>query len=109
MKRRDFLALGLAAPAFGYDERAEILDRIKAPVFPVRDFSIVKFGAVPYGKDAGSDSTEAIRKAIAACSSAGGGRVVVPPGIFQTGAIHLKSGVNLHVEKGATLSFNPDP
>ena len=40
---------------------------------------------------------------------AGGGRLVVPPGVFPTGAIHLKSNVALHVSKGATLKFNPDP
>ena len=55
------------------------------------------------------DSTEAIAKAIAACAAAGGGRVVVPEGVFLTGAIHLKSGVNLHVMKNATLLFNRDP
>src|SRR6185436_14300259 len=46
---------------------------------------------------------------IAACNAAGGGRVVVTPGVFLTGAIHLKSNVNLHVAEGATLKFIPDP
>ena len=45
----------------------------------------------------GADCTDAIRAAIAACSAAGGGRVVVPAGRFLTGAVHLKSNVNLHV------------
>lgn len=106
MKRREFMALGLALPAFGFDERADILARVKAPVFASRDFNIVKFGAVEGGK---KDATEAIAKAIEACAAAGGGRVVVPEGVFLTGAIHLKSGVNLHVEQNATLSFHPDP
>ena len=43
------------------------------------------------------DCTAAIRAAIAACSAAGGGRVVVPAGRFLTGAVHLASNVNLHV------------
>jgi polygalacturonase len=106
MKRREFLALGLAIPAFGADERADILNRIKPPKFPEREFDISKFGAVEGGK---KDSTESIAKAIAACAAAGGGRVVVPEGVFLTGAIHLKSGVNLHVTKNATLLFNRDP
>ena len=38
-----------------------------------------------------------------------GGRVVVTPGVFLTGAVHLKSNVNLHVLEGATLKFIPDP
>ena len=63
-------------------------------------------GAVADGK---ADSTEAIRKAIEACNKAGGGRVVVPPGIFLTGAIHLKSNVNLHISERATLKFSTDP
>lgn len=84
----------------------EILARIKAPVFPQRDFDITKFGAVTGGK---VDCTDAFRRAIEACNRAGGGRVVVPAGEFLTGAIHLKSNVNLHVSKGATIKFDRDP
>ncbi|OAM90960.1 glycoside hydrolase family 28 protein [Termitidicoccus mucosus] len=85
-----------------------ILARIKAPVFPDRDFVVtdVKFGAKLGGTH---DNTAAIAKAIAACHAAGGGRVVVPAGLFLTGAIHLKSNVNLHVSEGATLLFSSDP
>jgi unsaturated rhamnogalacturonyl hydrolase len=84
----------------------EILKRIKPPVFPKRDFAVTKYGAAADGK---TDCTEAFRKAIAACNKAGGGRVVVPPGTFLTGPIHLKSNVNLHVSEGATLRFSADP
>jgi polygalacturonase len=105
MNRRSVLALSVAIPAFGADERAAILSRIKAPTFPDREFNILKFGAVEGGK---KNSTGAIAKAITACAAAGGGRVVVPEGVFLTGAIHLKSGVNLHVEKNATLLFSRD-
>jgi len=35
--------------------------------------------------------------------------VVVPAGVFLTGAIHLKSNVNLFVAPDATVRFNPDP
>ena len=52
---------------------------------------------------------KAITKAIDACSNAGGGRVVVPPGTFNNGAITLKSKVNLHVDKGAVLQFAFQP
>jgi polygalacturonase len=82
-----------------------ILARIKPPKFPNRDFSIVKYGAVADGK---TDCTEAIGKAIDACSKAGGGRVLVPRGGFLTGAVHLKSNVNLHIENGAVLKFSTD-
>jgi polygalacturonase len=90
----------------GWAQVPAILSRIKAPTFPNRDFKLSDYGAVADGK---TDNTEAIRKAIAACNAAGGGRVVVSPGVTLTGAIHLKSNVNLHIPEGATLKFIPDP
>ena len=83
-----------------------ILARIQPPTFPARDCIITEHGAVAGGT---GDATEAIREAIAACSALGGGRVVVPPGVFLTGAIHLESNINLFVSEGATLRFSPDP
>src|SRR6266545_4994980 len=75
-------------PCFPRDEAwsqvPEILKRIKPPVFPQRDFHVTRFGAVGDGK---TDCTDAFRRAIAACSKAGGGRVVVPSGKFLTGPI----------------------
>jgi polygalacturonase len=50
-----------------------------------------------------------IQKAVEACHAAGGGRVVIPAGDFLTGPIHLRSGVELHLQAGATLRFNQDP
>ena len=90
--------------AFSFSESEEILARIKAPVFPVRDFLITDFGAV-----AGGESSAAIRNAIEACNAAGGGRVVVPSGEWVTGAVHLKSNVNLYLAKGAVLRFSTNP
>lgn len=86
-------------------QAARILARIKPPQFPKRDFNITKYGAKA---GIANDSSAAIASAIAACSKAGGGRVVVPKGDFLTGAIHLKSNVNLYLSKGATLKFSPD-
>lgn len=84
----------------------EILARIKPPVFPDRNFEVTHYGA---SGDGSRDCTQAFRDAIAACSAAGGGRVVVPAGgRFLTGAIHLLSNVNLHVESGATIAFSRD-
>jgi polygalacturonase len=85
-------------------QKEAVLSRIHPPQFPDRVFEITKFGAV-----AEKDCTSAIAKAIAACSEAGGGRVLVPRGIFLTGAIHLKSNVNLHLADGAVLRFSTDP
>jgi unsaturated rhamnogalacturonyl hydrolase len=88
-------------PIRGWEDYDYVLSRIKAPTFPARDFPITDFGAQP----GGFDNTAAIAQAIAACNAAGGGRVVVPAGEWHTTAIHLKSNVNLHVSKGATLRW----
>jgi polygalacturonase len=93
------------APPDAWSELPAILARIKPPVFPDRDFDVTKFGAVGDNK---SDCTEAFQKAIAACHAAKGGRVVVPAGEFITGAIRLKSNVNLHIKSGATVRFTRD-
>jgi polygalacturonase len=100
------VACSLAASEAAWAQVPEILRRIKPPRFPERDFHITKYGAVGDGV---KDCTGAIREAIEACHAAGGGRVVAEAGRFLTGAIHLKSGVNLHVARGATLLFSTDP
>ena len=78
---------------------------IVAPTFKNDDFKITDFGA---SLDSNVKSTEAFKKAIAACVANGGGRVVVPKGTFLTGAIHLKSNVNLHLEDGSKILFSRD-
>lgn len=92
------------APDSGWSQLPVILKNIQRPTFPGRDFDITQFGAIGDGK---TDCTDAIRKAIEQCHTAGGGRVLVPgDGTYYTGPIHLKSQVNLHVAKGATLLFS---
>jgi unsaturated rhamnogalacturonyl hydrolase len=84
-----------------------ILARIKAPVFPAREFPITDYGAVADGQ---TDCTAAIQKAIEACHEAGGGHVTVSAaGVFLTGPIHLLSNVDLNVAGGSTLRFITDP
>lgn len=68
--------------------------------------SITHFGAVGNGK---TMNTEAIAGAIQACVERGGGTVSVPAGRFLTGAVILKSNINLHLEAGAVLLFSTDP
>jgi unsaturated rhamnogalacturonyl hydrolase len=97
---RSWLFLFLAAPLCHAVDSASVLARIKSPVFRERDFVITAFGARPE-----TDCSAAIRAAIAACHEAGRGRVVVPAGLWLTGAVHLKSNVNLHVAEGATLRW----
>lgn len=65
-----------------------------------KDFLITTYGARP-GTTA--LNTVAINKAIAACHAAGGGRVVIPAGVFRSGTLLLKDQVELHLEPGAVL------
>ncbi len=96
----------LRASAPEWAQVPEILQRIVPPAFPDRSFPITAYGARAGGTN---DCTAPIAAAIGACAEAGGGRVVVPAGTFLTGPIHLQSGVNLHLDKDATLAFTTDP
>ncbi len=87
-------------------EYPRILARINPPKFKKKDYKITKYGAIADGKTL---NTEAFKKAIEDCAKKGGGRVVVPKGEFLTGAIHLKSNVNLHIQKDATIKFSTNP
>jgi polygalacturonase len=63
--------------------------------------NICDFGAKGDGK---TNNTEAFSKAIKKCDK--GGKVIVPAGKFLTGPIHLKSNMELHLEKDALILFN---
>ena len=63
-------------------------------------FSITSFGAKGDGVTL---NTRAINEAIEACSAAGGGQVLIPPGRFLSGTIHLRSHMTLFLAAGATL------
>lgn len=67
--------------------------------------SVAEFGAVGDGKTL---NTVSIQKAIDQLASKGGGTLVVPRGVFLTGAIFLKPGVNLHLDEGAVLKGSTD-
>jgi polygalacturonase len=131
MQRRDFLRTGLAAATVGtggsaWDRRRignwpppgggqasgwaqvpGILASIVPPRFPDRDFILTDYGAPT---QPGADCNAALNDAIQACHDAGGGRVVVPAGVWlSNGPIRLLSYVNLYLEGGATILFGTDP
>lgn len=54
-------------------------------------------------------TTRALQDAIDRAADAGGGRVSVTPGVHETGALRLRSRVELHLEAGAVLRFVADP
>ena len=92
--------------ASGWAQVPAILARIIPPTFPTNDFPITDYGAVGDGVTLNS---AAFSNAIAACTSAGGGRVVVPPGVFLTGAIQLRNNVNLFLAPGTVIWFSTNP
>ena len=68
-------------------------------------YNIRDYGAKGDGKTL---DTAALQSAIDACTRDGGGRVLVPAGIFQIGTTELKSNVTLHIAAGATLLGSSD-
>ena len=86
---------------------AEAIKRtLKYHSSPESAFNIVDFGAQSGGT---FNNSHAIKKAILTCHQQGGGKVIIPVGVFYTGPIHLLSNVNLHLEKNAVLSFSTNP
>ncbi len=79
---------------------------VVAPQFKDDSVNIIDFGAVGDGV---TDNTEAINNAITHLSQQGGGKVVIPAGVWYTGAIEIKSNINLHAERNALIIFNDDP
>ncbi len=87
----------------GWSKVPGILACITPPRFPDRDFNLNDYGADGGGS---GNNYMAFKKAVEACHSAGGGRVVVPKGTYRMeGPIHLLSNVNLHLQPGAKLDF----
>lgn len=81
------------------------MPEVKAPVFPNNSVKLTDFGAKG---DGSSLCTDAFVKAIDALSAKGGGKLIVPQGVWFTGPIVLKSNINLHLEKGAVILFSGD-
>ncbi|WP_339208265.1 glycoside hydrolase family 28 protein [Bacillus sp. FSL R5-0432] len=84
----------------------QVLKQIKAPHFPDRELNVVHYGADAEGKEL---STNAIQSAIDEAHRLKGGRVLIPRGTFVTGALELKSNVELHLQEKAYVTFSQDP
>jgi polygalacturonase len=79
--------------------------KVKEPVIPKNTVNLKDFGAVNGGY---ALNTKAFADAIEAVSKKGGGKVIIPPGIWLTGPIILKSNLELHAETGALIKFSTD-
>lgn len=68
--------------------------------YRVTDYGVVNDGRI---------HTKEFQDLIDKVSEEGGGVIVVPEGIFLTGALFFKPGVHLHIYKGGTLMGSDDP
>lgn len=78
---------------------------VKPPRFPDREFCVRDY----LRQEEGGVITAGVGRAIAACAEAGGGTVRVPAGEWDSGPIHLKSRVRLHLDTGSVIRFSPRP
>ncbi|HEX7312562.1 MAG TPA: glycosyl hydrolase family 28 protein [Pyrinomonadaceae bacterium] len=107
------LAGGAGAALMGLGRRAEALtfenarlgQSDKSKTVPANSKSIADFGAVG---DGGTLNTGRIQSAIDQLASRDGGTLVIPKGVFLSGAIFLRPGVNLHLDEGAVLKGSTD-
>jgi polygalacturonase len=88
----------------GFADQLPAIPKVAAPRIPKRTVSLANFGT----GDGVTLNTAAFEKAIATLAEKGGGRLVVPPGIWLTGPIKLRSKIDLHLERGALIQFSRD-
>lgn len=94
------------------EEKSELVQELEA-IFYAPDFAAIlekSFNAVDYGAngDGRTLNTEAIQKAIDAAAEAGGGKVIFTEGTYLSGALFLKSNVELHLDEGVTIQAIQD-
>jgi len=91
--------------AYLYNKLPFQMDEVPEPIFPETELSLSNYGGVGDGITL---NTESFKKAIEALSAKGGGKLIIPAGVWFTGPIVLKSNINLHINKGAIILFSPD-
>lgn len=78
---------------------------VAPPVIPSFSVSLADCGGVADGQTL---NTTAFEKAFEKLAEKGGGRLIVPPGIWLTGPIKLRSNTDVHLESGALIRFSGD-
>ena len=97
-----FLAMGILA---AHAKVPPAFPNVALPVIPKRIVNLTDFGGIGDGKTL---NTAAFEKAFAALAKKGGGKLIVPPGLWLTGPIKMRSHTELHVERGALIQFSGD-
>ena len=99
------LATALLCACSGGNDIPFSMPSVATPSIPSRNVCITDFGGVGDGVTL---NTEAFAKAIKELSDKGGGRLMVPAGIWFTGPVTLESRTELHLEENAVLVFSTD-
>lgn len=115
LKKSIFLCLAVLAASCGtgnsdssyvdalYADLPFEMERVPRPMIPGNEVSILDFGGVGDGITL---NTEAFAKAIEALDKMGGGKLVVPQGVWFTGPIVFVNNLELHLEENAILLFS---
>ena len=102
-----FLALACAQDENSlYEGLPFEMPKVQLPSIPSRSVLLTDFGGVA---DCTTLNTDAFAKAIDALSEQGGGRLIVPAGLWLSGPITLKDHIELFIDKDAILVFSDDP
>lgn len=96
-----------AATNYGryYHDLPVNIKQVETIAIPENTINITDCGGIG---DGNTICTEAFEKAISTLSKSGGGRVIVPEGVWLTGPIMLKDNIELHVKQNAIICFTPD-
>ncbi|WP_167619338.1 glycoside hydrolase family 28 protein [Maribellus sediminis] len=113
-KHKLFLSILLVGLLFSCstEKKSELVQRLEAIFYsdsfakiPDAVFNVADYGAVADGKTL---TTEAIQKTIDAAADAGGGKVIFPAGTYLSGALFVKSNVELNIGEGVVIQAVQD-
>lgn len=99
-------------PKAAKEVKSELVTRLES-IFYNKDFALIPdttFNVADYGAvgDGQTLATEAIQKTIDAAAEAGGGKVIFPAGTYLSGALFVKSNVDLHIGEGVVIQAIQD-
>lgn len=99
------VTLGTTAQEAYYKDLPIALKQVTMPQIPDRQLNLKDVGGVGDGVTL---CTEAFEKGIAQLAAQGGGKLIVPQGIWLTGPITLDNHIELYLDKNAIIYFSPD-
>ena len=100
-------AMTMYAEDYGkyYQQLPVAVKQAEVAQIPSKTVALTDFGAVGDGRTL---CTDAFKKAISTLKNQGGGRLVVPAGVWLTGPIELESNIEMRLDHEAVIYFSPD-